>query len=308
MPRIYLPINHIIDNRISITNEKARYLISVLRCRKGDELIIFDGKGNFLKTRILKADRREVITEVIENFSCDTESHIDITLVQGLLKGGKMDMVIQKTTELGVKEIIPVVTERSQLRETMKVARWRKIAEEASRQSGRSIIPIVHDPMEFKEFFSKQASINYPPQSPLTKGGIKGGGFIFYEEGGMKLSEAVEIFKQRFNYTLPSPLPLREGRHTPTPLSRGDTSLHPSQEGTISDSQPSNPPIPPLVKGGEGGFFVFIGPEGGFTKEEIILAKEKGLLITSLGERILRAETAAISAVTLLQFLLGDMG
>jgi 16S rRNA (uracil1498-N3)-methyltransferase len=308
MPRIYLPITDIKDNQVLITDEKARYLISVLRCRKGDELIIFDGKSNCLKTRILKADRREVITEVIEKFSRDTESHINITLVQGLLKGEKMDMVIQKTTELGVKEIIPVITERSQLRETRKIARWRKIAEEASRQSGRSIIPTVHDPMEFKEFFSKQASINHTPQSPLTKGGIKGGGFIFYEEGGMKLSKAVEIFKQRFNYTLPSPLPLREGRHTPTPLSRGDTSLHPSQKGTILDSQPSNPPIPPLLKGDEGGFFVFIGPEGGFTKEEFTLAEEKGLLIISLGKRILRAETAAISAVTLVQFLLGDMG
>lgn len=54
--------------------------------------------------------------------------------------------------------------------------------------------------------------------------------------------------------------------------------------------------------------FVIIGPEGGFTKEEVNLAKGKGLIVTSLGKRILRAETAAISAVTLLQFLLGDMG
>jgi len=291
MPRIYLPISNIIDNRISITDEKAHYLISVLRCRKGDDLIVFDGKGNCLKTRILKADRREVITEVIEKFPCDIESHINITLVQGLLKGEKMDLVIQKTTELGVKEIIPVITERSQIRETMKVTRWRKIAEEASRQSGRSIIPVIHDPMEFKEFFSKQTCINYPPQSPLTKGGIKGGGLIFYEEGGMKLSEAVEIFKQRFNYTLPLPLPSREGRHTPTPLSRGEAPSPPAGEGR-----------------GEGELLIIIGPEGGFTKEEVFLAKEKGLLVTSLGERILRAETAAISAVALVQFLLGDMG
>lgn len=255
MPRIYVPISHIIDNRISITDEKAHYLISVLRCRKGDDLIVFDGKGYCLKTRILKADRREVITEVIEKFPCDTESHINITLVQGLLKGEKMDLVIQKTSELGVKEIIPVVTERSQMRETRKVTRWRKIAEEASRQSGRSVIPVIHDPMEFKEFFSKQTCINYPPQSPLTKGGIKRGGLIFYEEGGMKLSEAVSFFVP-----------------------------HPSS------------------------LFIFVGPEGGFTKDEVFLAKEKGLLVTSLGERILRAETAAISAVALVQFLLGDMG
>jgi 16S rRNA (uracil1498-N3)-methyltransferase len=255
MPRVYLPINKIKDNRISITNEKAHYITSVLRCKKGDELTIFDGKGGCFRTTILKIDRREVITEVIERIPCDTESSINIVLVQGLLKGQKMDMVIQKTTELGVKEIMPVITERSQLRETRKITRWRKIAEEASRQSGRGVVPIVHEPFDFKKFFSKQTFINYPPQSPLTKRGIKGVGFIFYEEGGMKISDAVS-----------SLIP------------------HPSS------------------------LFVFIGPEGGFTKEEITLAEEKGLLVTSLGKRTLRAETAAISAVTLVQFLLEDTG
>src|SRR4030042_3207825 len=275
MPRIYLPITCILDNLISITNEKAHYLTSVLRCGKGDELIIFDGEGDCFRTTILKADRREIITEVIEKFQCNAESNINITLVQGLLKGEKMDMVIQKTTELGVKEIIPVITERSQMRETRRVTRWRKIAEEASRQSGRSIIPIVHDPMEFKEFFSKQTCINYPPQSPLTKGGIKRGGLFFYEEGGMKLSEAV----------------LRIGIH--------DTGykMQDKRNRTSCIMHHASPCI-----------YVVVGPEGGFTKEEVFLAKEKGLLVTSLGERILRAETAAISAVALVQFLLGDMG
>jgi 16S rRNA (uracil1498-N3)-methyltransferase len=243
MPRIYLPISCILDNLISITNEKAHYLTSVLRCGKGDELIIFDGKGDCFRTTILKADRREIITEVIEKFQCNAESNINITLVQGLLKGEKMDMVIQKTTELGVKEIIPVVTERSQLRETRKVARWRKIAEEASRQSGRSIIPVIHNPIKFLDILN------------LLRPSNKVKSLLFYEEGGMKLSEAVSSFVPR-----PSSL------------------------------------------------FVFVGPEGGFTKEEVFLAKEKGLLVTSLGERILRAETAAISAVALVQFLLGDMG
>src|SRR4030065_453040 len=129
MPRIYVPISHIIDNRISITDEKAHYLISVLRCRKGDDLIVFDGKGDCFRTTILKADRKEII------------------------------------------------------------------AEEASRQSGRSIIPIVHDPMKFSDIFHL-----LPPSNKVN-------GLIFYEEGGMKLSEAVEIFKQRFNYTLPLSLP-----------------------------------------------------------------------------------------------------
>src|SRR3972149_5409523 len=153
MPRIFIPSPFIKENRISITGDNARYLVSVLRCKKGDELLTFDGKGNCLRTNILKADRKEVIADVLEKFTCHTESPVNITLMQGLLKGQKMDMVIQKTTELGVKEIMPVITERSQAKETRKVSRWRKIAEEASRQCGRSIIPFVHEPVEFNQFF-----------------------------------------------------------------------------------------------------------------------------------------------------------
>jgi 16S rRNA (uracil1498-N3)-methyltransferase len=240
MPRIYLPEPVFLNNRISITDEKAHYLASVLRCGKGDCLIIFDGKSNCFRTTIVTADKREVVAEVAEKITCNLESDLNITLVQGLLKGEKMDMVVQKTTELGVKEILPVITGRSQIRDTKKIARWRKIAEEASRQSGRSIVPVVHETVEFDNFLSAHDSIH---------------GLVFYEEEGVGLTEAV-------------------------------SSLIPHHSS----------------------FFVLIGPEGGFTKEEITLAKEKGLIVASLGKRILRAETAAISAVTLAQFLLGDMG
>jgi 16S rRNA (uracil1498-N3)-methyltransferase len=254
MLRLYLPVTQIINNQISVTGEKAHYLVSVLRCQKGDDLLILDGEGNCIKTSIMRSNRKEVVAEIKERSPCNLESSINIILVQGLLKGEKMDMVIQKATELGVKEIMPVITMRSQMRETRKMARWRKIAEEASRQSGRGIAPIVHEPIAFKNIFA-QTSTNHPSPSTLAKGRNRGAGFIFYEEGGMKLSEAFSSF-----------IP------------------HPSS------------------------FVIIIGPEGGFEKEEVSLAKEKGILVVSFGRRILRAETAAISAVTLVQFLLGDMG
>jgi 16S rRNA (uracil1498-N3)-methyltransferase len=240
LPRIFIPTVDFKGNQISITGEKAHYLVSVLRCQKGEDLTIIDGEGNCLETSLTKCDKKEVIAQVIEKSPCNLESHLDIILAQGMLKGEKMDMVIQKTTELGVKEIIPVITERSQIKETRKLDRWRKIAEEASRQSGRSVVPLLHEPVEFKDIFSIRTS----PR-----------GFIFYEEGGRKLSEA-------FSSLIPRPL----------------------------------------------SFLTVIGPEGGFTKEEVNLAEEKGLHVTSLGRRILRAETAAISAVALIQFVFGDMG
>jgi 16S rRNA (uracil1498-N3)-methyltransferase len=257
MPRIYLPVPVFLNNRISITDEKAHYLASVLRCGKGDSLIIFDGKGNCFRTTIIMADKREVVAEVAEKVPCNLESDLNITLVQGLLKGEKMDMVVQKTTELGVKEILPVITGRSQLRDTKKIARWKKIAEEASRQSGRSMVPVVHETVDFRSFIQMIGR----NRDAGTRGHGEVKGIIFYEENGLTVRDAIN-------------------------------KIYSSQSLPFTES-----PIHLLV-----------GPEGGFTKEEITLAKEKGLIVASLGKRILRAETAAISAVTLAQFLLGDMG
>ncbi len=110
---------------------------------------------------ILESDKKKVVLQIKEKFPCDIESRLNIILVQGLLKSPKMDLVIQKTTELGVKEIIPVVTERSQLRETSKITRWRRIAEEASRQSGRSLIPVIHELVELKKFLLKHHRVYY---------------------------------------------------------------------------------------------------------------------------------------------------
>jgi 16S rRNA (uracil1498-N3)-methyltransferase len=245
------------ENRVTITDEKAHYLLSVLRCRKGDNLIIFDGKGTCFTAVIRAIRKREVVTEILETFSCHLESPLYSVLVQGILKGEKMDIVIQKATELGVNEIVPAVTERSQLRDTKRVSRWRKIAEEASRQSGRSIVPVVHEPVELRNYLAFS-----PVRATLS-------GFIFYEEEGMKLSEAVAAF----------PFKCGEGVSYPGSEERKETEL-----------------------------LILIGPEGGFTKEEVGFAEERGLNVISLGKRVLRAETAAISAVTLVQYLLGDMG
>ncbi len=244
MPRIFLQSSLISNTKIKVPGEKSHYLISVLRCRKGDELIVFNGEGDCFKTRIAKADKREVIAEVIEKFPCDMESFLNIILVQGLLKGEKMDIIIQKTTELGVNRILPVISSRSQVKETKRILRWRKIAEEAARQCGRNMVPIIQEPMRFDDFFQNSSE--------------KKNGLIFYEEGERRLAETVELIKKKW------------------------------EEGCEE-------------------LYLAIGPEGGFTKEEIALAENKGLLVTRFGRRILRAETAAISAVALMQFIFGDI-
>ena len=255
--RIILPKEQIKGQRITISGEKARYLISVLRCNAGDELQVFDGEGSFYKSRISGTDNKEVKIDLLEKIPFNTESPLNLILMQGILKGEKMDLVIQKATELGVKEIIPAITGRSQVRETRKAARWRKIAEEASRQSGRTGIPKVHEPVDFSSWLIANSSLKLK-------------GFIFWEEGGLPLKEAVK-------------------------MGIGDWGL-----GIGSSANPQHLNPNPC--------FIAVGPEGGFTKEEVKLAESMGLIATSLGKRILRAETAAISAVTLVQFLMGDMG
>ncbi|MCG2710384.1 MAG: 16S rRNA (uracil(1498)-N(3))-methyltransferase [Thermodesulfovibrionales bacterium] len=267
--RIILPKEQIKGQKITLSGERARYLISVLRCSAGDELQVFDGEGSLYKYKITGIENKKVIIALLEQISLNAESPLNLTLVQGILKGEKMDMVIQKATELGVKEIIPAVTERSQIRHTRKVDRWRKIAEEASRQSGRTMIPVVHEPMEYRNALCvmrneyKKFLTHYA--LPITHHDLLNG-FIFWEEGGLSLKEAIK---------------------------QSAVSIQHSENSQLSTLNSQ--------------LFVLIGPEGGFTKDEVELAVSKGLITVSLGKRILRAETAAISAVALIQFLLGDI-
>jgi 16S rRNA (uracil1498-N3)-methyltransferase len=184
-----------------------------------------------------------------------------------------MDFIVQKSTELGVRRIIPLITERSQIRHTGKIDRWRKIALSASQQSGRDKIPEIDKPISFRNFIKNQIDKIIPPFSKRRQAAITGG----------------------------------------------------KEKSTLS---------PPWEKGGEGGFLniifseehkdrnlkkvltsfkeiknitLLIGPEGGFSKDEVTTAVERGFIETSLGPRILRTETAPITAISIIQYELGDV-
>lgn len=181
MPRIFLPESDLHSRLVTIRGEKARYLQTVLRCRHGEKLYIHDDKGNAYSSQITAVTAREVTVELLEKTDHQAESPLRITLLQGLLKGEKMDLVIQKATELGVLEIVPVVTERSQVRKTRKIGRWMKIAEEAARQSGRNSVPLVREAVDFGEI----------PDTSSEEG------IIFWEQGGDSFSDALARFKGR---------------------------------------------------------------------------------------------------------------
>jgi len=223
---------------VTLTGEKTHYLSTVIRCRVDEIIIVTDSTGTAYSGRISAITKKQTTIEIAGPFDQNNESSLDIILLQGLLKGEKMDLVIQKATELGVAEIVPVITERSQLRTTRKLQRWQKIAEEASRQSGRNRIPLIHEPEAFETAIVSQG---------LNKG------IIFWEEKGAPFSAAVAELKN------------------------------------------------------ENRIVLCIGPEGGFSAQEVRAASQNSFVVTSMGKRILRAETAAISAVAIVQYSLGDI-
>ncbi len=240
--RIYIPPEDIEKQQgIKLNADKSHYLTSVLRCKRGDRISVVDGKGKACEAEIVEISKKHVFINILSETALDTESALNLILCQGIPKGEKMDMVVQKATELGVKEIIPLITERCVVKETRKVKRWQKIAEEAAEQCGRTIIPTVHEPVEFGLLFTVHCSQQM-------------NGFIFWEEGGLSLKDAI------------SKLAIHPFTHSPIHL--------------------------------------LVGPEGGFTSEEVKLAEDHGFIRTTLGKRTLRAETAAIVSVALVQFLL----
>jgi len=175
-----------------------------------------------------------------------------LTLAVALLKGEKFDLVIQKATELGVTRVVPLASERADLRLRDKpdtehrIARWQRIAREAAKQSGRARVPEVAAPLSFNSLVRESATEAMKPNEVVR--------FMFSERDGSSLAEAADGIAE---------------------------------------------PAAEIV--------AVVGPEGGWTDQEIELAREAGWQIVTLGGRTLRAETAAIVVVSLLQNRFGDL-
>lgn len=177
MTRLFLEETIHPGQSLCLTGEKAHYLSVVLRCKLKDELFVTDSSGAVYSAEISAVGKKQVTLNIRGLFSQNNESSLEIVLLQGLLKGEKMDLVVQKTVELGVTEIIPLVTERSQVRETRRRLRWQKISEEASRQCGRNRIPLIHEPATFEGIITSQMS---------------GRGIICWEKEGLPFPAALK--------------------------------------------------------------------------------------------------------------------
>ncbi|MBI2487220.1 MAG: 16S rRNA (uracil(1498)-N(3))-methyltransferase [Deltaproteobacteria bacterium] len=240
MPRFPIKQEKIKDNQVNISGSDYRHIVKVLRLKTGSEITLFDESSVEHFGRITEIKTKEIKVVIIGTKYVERESKLNITLLQGIPKGEKMDFIVEKATELGVKNIAPVITARSHVIHTQKIKRWKWIALESSKQCGRFAPPHINEALNFDQ------AINYNYNSMLK--------IILYEK-------CQDNFKTKFsNYLQP---------------------IH--------------------------NMIIFVGPEGGFSKDEVKFAGDKGFISMGLGPRILRTETAGIVAISILQFLYGDI-
>lgn len=213
MHKFFVPKSNITNNRAYIEGDDVKHIYKVLRLEVGDEVSINNCEGEEFLAKLEEINKKQVIAHCIEKLNLNNESPIEIYLFQGLPKSSKMDLIVQKATELGVKEITPIVTERvvvkSELGEFKKLDRWNRIALEACKQSKRSLVPKVNTPLEFKELleFIKTLDLILVPYEnedangvkkvirDINKDDIKKVGVIIGPEGGFEENE-INILKE----------------------------------------------------------------------------------------------------------------
>ena len=140
-----------VGQRITLPEDSSAHLLRVLRLAPGDVVTLFNGDGHDYSARLLTAAKRGAEAEITGRQPVPRESPLRITLVQGVARGEKMDLVLQKATELGVEAFTPVVTERTEVRldaerAGKRMAHWRGVVAAACEQSGRAVLPRLSQP------------------------------------------------------------------------------------------------------------------------------------------------------------------
>lgn len=229
---------------IEITGPDVNHIKNVLRMRIGERIAaVNEAEGRKYLCEIRKLEEECILCGIISEEETDTELSSKIYLFQGLPKGDKMELILQKAVELGCFEVIPVACKRcvvklEEKKQKSKVQRWQSISEAAAKQSGRRIIPNVHEVMRFSEALAYAADMDIR--------------LIPYERA-VNMEETKSLL----------------------------ASAKPGQR-----------------------IAAFIGPEGGFEETEIEEAKKAGVMPVTLGRRILRTETAAITMLSWLMYAL----
>lgn len=225
----YTPPSQIQNDFITLSDKEAHHIINVLRKKSGEIITIIDGLGHIYKCEITNTQNNILKAQIISTLEENNESNTELTLAIAIPKKGKFELIIEKCTELGVKKFIPLLSERTQVKaKSINHNRCKKIAISAMKQSLRSFLPEVEQPIHLNKLMQRN---NFD----------------------LKIIAHEKI---------------------------DDNTIH----KTLSNAKTARKVI------------LAIGPEGGFSEEEILVFKQSGYTLVSLGKRRLRTETAAIIA------------
>lgn len=235
-------VDSVYGDKITIKGEDKDHIVKSLRMKLNEVLVVCDGNLNDYVCRIEEIKKYEVILSILERLENKSEPSINIHLYQAVPKLCKIDFIIQKAVELGVKSITPFVSRYCVAQINCKnvenkINRFKKIAKQAAQQSGRGIIPCVNNVLNFDGVLKDIKKFDF--------------NILFYEYGKNKLN-SIKLNNKK-------------------------------------------------------DMAIIIGSEGGFCEEEVNIAKKQGVLIGSLGSRILRCETAPICAISILMYITGNL-
>ena len=246
MSKFFVRDEQIDNDIIKIQGPDVNHIKNVLRQKVGDEIIICNSdKENTYLCDITKMEKEIIECKIVRGLE-DFKSNIKVTIMQGLPKKDKMDLVIQKSVELGCYDIQPVDMERCIVKydekdKKKKIERWQKVSEVAAKQCDRNFIPKVNNIMKLKNICNLLSEYDIV--------------ILAYEkEEKIKLKEALKMIKEKYG------------------------------ENEIKIA-------------------VIIGPEGGISLKEVEMIKENDNVITvTLGKRILRTETVALSVLSIIMY------
>lgn len=179
MHKFFTQPENISEYEARITGDDVKHIYKVLRLSEGEKVLLNNCHGSEYLGEISNVSKTEVLVKILEKMDISNESPIEVYLFQGLPKAQKMDLIVQKGTELGMKGFIPVITERVDVKlkgDFKKLDRLNRIALEAAKQSKRSIIPEVLEPITFEEAIQEMLDMDMiiVPYENADNFGIKG--------------------------------------------------------------------------------------------------------------------------------------
>lgn len=242
IPRIYTdqPLRPGVE--LLLPEQAGEHVARVLRLERGHPLILFNGDGREYDATLATLAKRAVTAEILAVREVDRESPLQLTLAQGIARGEKMDWILQKATELGVARIVPLVTERTEVkldeeRAERRLAHWRGVVAGACEQCGRTLLPEIDAPQRLDRWLGSLADDDMLRLALLP-------------EGNVDLRQFPQV---------------------------------------------------------DNGVLLCVGPEGGFSENDIALLTQARFHGLRLGPRILRTETAGLAAIAALQAIAGDL-